>query len=354
MKKILAFAIAFVLTMCVLCPGALAALDPSDFVGTWYMLVKSLTDGTLLNGEDYLKGVTFVLFEDYTGFEYESAWGDEAITWGLGTGHYQGWIWILDSCGYGYFKSVDGYLLADGSEDLRLGKDLPPAGGHYRTDATLADFNGSWVVDYVLFLGMRMPFEEYLASYGGFNDNSVVMNAVTIDNGKLSDTKSEGSQLFEGDVSLSKLTLERINADRSPDTMGRSPDTMGRSPDTMDRSTDTMLFSLHEDGSMRYKAGQVILYYRRADTTEPTLETTLEPTTEPTTEPTAEPTPETTQVPETPPEEAPLPSEDPELTPANNDGGSGAPEWLIIALIALAVVAAGVIVTCIIVWFKKD
>ena len=344
-KKIfsLSLAIALVLTMCALYPVALAALDPSDFVGTWYLLIKSYdrtsVDGTFVNGEGQFRGNTYVLFEDYTGFEYEGPWGDEAITWGLGTGRQEGWIWILDWSGYGWFEPVDGYLLADGDERYTFGREPPPAGGHYRTDATLADFNGSWVVDFVFFFDMKMSLEGYLSLFGNSLDDDIErMFAVTIDNGRLTDSESEGGQPFIGDVSLSKLTVERTNADHT---------------------TATMSFSLHESGLMRYNTGIEIFYYKLAANPEPAPAPTPDPT--PTPEPTPEtsptPTPEPTPTPSpepTPPqEETPLPSEGPTPTPGNNGSGGG-PDWLIIAIIALAVLAIGGIVAFTIVWSKKQ
>ena len=56
MKKILASAIALVLTtsvICIPCPVAQAALDPNDFVGTWYYIYE-IEAGTFVNAERYI------------------------------------------------------------------------------------------------------------------------------------------------------------------------------------------------------------------------------------------------------------------------------------------------------------
>ena len=334
MKKSLTLSIALVITMCFLCPGRAAALDPNDFTGTWYSFTEHY-DGTLVNDEGYGSGITLVLLKDYTGFLYivgsMTGTRDEAITWGLGTGREQGQIWINTGEYYNlYLQAVDGRLIGLGPwTGVKLGRDIPPAGGHYRTDVALEDFNGSWAVDYVLRMGDKMSFEEFYTSFNSsFRDHDVIINALTIDNGKLTDSGSEGDQPFEGDVSLAKLAVERSNANGSKDTMS---------------------FSLHEDGLMSYYNRLGIFYYQQVKTLEPTPEPTLEPTPEPTTEPTTE----LPQEPSLPPDETPVPSEEPIPTPNNNGGGNGGPDWLVIEIIAFAVVAIGGIVTFTIVWNKK-
>ena len=264
-----------------------------------------------------------MLFEDYTGYQYEGTWGDEEITWGLGTGRWQGEVWILDTSGYEFLRPADGRLINSNNERVVFGREPPPAGGHYRIDATLTDFNGSWVIDYVLFVGTRWPVE----SLGEISDDDVlVLNAFTINNGVLTESEAEGSQPFTGGVSMAKLTVERAGA------RGLS---------------ETMSFTLHESGAMRYFNGVHAVYYQRVDTPEPTpsSESTPEPS------PSPDPKPSPASEPSSTPEETTQSRADFEPTRADNSGSD--PDWLVIAIITFAVVAIGCIVTFTIVWNKK-
>ena len=336
MKKFLALAIVLVITMCVPHPVAQAALDPNDYVGTWYLLRK-LPDGTFVNDETIsasIDGLTMVLFDDYTGYRYRGQFGDSAITWGLGTGSEQGYIWVIDNPFYYLFKPVDGYLIqGSGDYTYTFGREPPPAGGHFRIDVTLEDFYGTWVDDYVITLAFKVSFQEHLAIFQSGLDELKGMNSITIDNGILTDSGPEGGQSFECVLKLGKLAAE------TNDPLFKRK---------------TMLFSLHESGLMSLRIAGGVLYYRRVDDTpEPTPEQTPEPTPdptltpEPTPDPTPEPTPTTDQTP--PPEETPPPGEEPRPSPANNGSGSSGPDWLVIAIIALAGIAFCGIVTSIIV-----
>ena len=350
MKKFLALVIVLLLTMsviCVPCPVAMASTNPNDFIGTWYPL-NELEDGTLVNMEGYYKRWTLVLNADYTVHVYDDDWEEAGITdWGTGGNHGTpvGMIWILLGGGYMPYKLVDGCLISYYVESEIYSKDILPAGGRFLTDAALEDFDGSWVFSYAVANGMRMSIQEFYASRFGFilqMGEGFVMNELTIDNGRVTDTGSERGQTFEFDHSFGRLTAKFDN-------------------DNEHTFQNLLVFTLHESGLIRYTFLGSTIYYQRADAPDPTPEPepSPEPTPEPSEEPELSPEPEDTPLSEdapepTPePEETPLPEDMPIPTPANNDGGNSGPGWLIIALIALAVVAVGVIVTSIIVWKKK-
>ena len=350
MKKVLALAIALVLlTICIPRPSALASTNPNDFIGTWYPLFE--TDaGILINNEGCYTRPTYVINADNTAYVYEDDFADPwIIDWFPGTGAYAGMIYTVTGRGRTYYKMVDGIITDNHGYGEIFSMDILPAGGRFRTDAALADFDGSWVFSYAVANGMRMSIQEFYASRLGFilqMGEGFVMNALTIDNGRVTDTGSERGRTFEFDHSFGRLTA-KLDED-------------------IDHTyQNLMVFTLHESGLMRYNYLLSTIYYQREYTPEPTPEPTPLPSEEPepmpSPKPTPEPmpTPEETPLPSDEPEptpelgETPPPSVDPEPPPVNNNGGNGGPNWLIIAFVALAVVAVGVIVTSIIVWKKK-
>jgi len=111
MKKILALATALILTLSVLCTGALADLDPADIVGTWYLSTLEFGDTVVVPAEHDME-IVFVLYEDFTALARATYDEDAEGTWGIVDGRV---ALILADEDDGYFKVtltlIDGNLV---------------------------------------------------------------------------------------------------------------------------------------------------------------------------------------------------------------------------------------------------
>jgi len=82
MKKILALITTLTLTLFVLCAGALAALDPADIAGTWYLSALEMEDTVIVPAE-YDMEIIIALHKDFTALAQATYDEDAEGTWAI-------------------------------------------------------------------------------------------------------------------------------------------------------------------------------------------------------------------------------------------------------------------------------
>jgi len=234
MKRFLALAIALIVSLFVLCTGALAALESGDILGVWYLNSLVYND-TPIDPASIGMEITLVLNEDNTALAQVPEDEDQSGSWAIVDGQ------VVVSVGEGdemALTLVAGDLVADmGDGTMIFGRERAEAEPFeitsIRIDVILSDFNGAWIAFLVETGGMMFPadamgFEATLV----FEDSKVTATAFGVE------------QPLEGDVSAGVLTATGVDA-------------LGE--------TVTLSFNLHEDGTVSTAFDEdVTLYFQRA------------------------------------------------------------------------------------------
>lgn len=213
MKKIVLLTTALVVTLAMLCAGALA-LEPGDVLGAWYLNGME-AEGFSVSPSALGMDITLVLNEDNTAAMQMPGQEDAAGTWAIADGQL---VVTVDGDGLA-LSLVDGDLVAeeDGMKMI-FGKEKvdaePVEASPARTDAALADFNGTWNAHLAVIEGMELPIDALGLEFG-----------LVIEDGKATLSAFGVSDSMEGDVSGGVLT---VSAD----------------------GETTMTFTLHEDGTV--------------------------------------------------------------------------------------------------------
>jgi len=234
MRKILAVSIGVMLALSMLCVNALAAPDPNDILGIWYL--NSLeTEGMTLNPADFGMEMTMEFNADSTALLQSPGEEDMASTWAINGDQ------IVVSAEDGTditLALIDGNLCGDMDEvKMVFGREKVEGASveiaPVLTDSALADFNGSWIAFIAEADGIMLPIEML----------GMEITAV-INNGKATATMMGVDINLEGDVSDGVLTTVEIDADDEPTVIA---------------------FSLHEDGVMSAPLDEsVIIYFNKA------------------------------------------------------------------------------------------
>jgi len=231
MKKIQTLAIAFILTLAMLCTAALA-LEPADILGTWYLNAMEV-DGMSMNPAMFGMELAMTLEEGGTARMQMSGEDDTMGTWVI-----DGDEVTIEMDGEGLvFTIEDGNLVASEDEmKMVFGKEqaedtsaeIAPA----RTDAVLADFNGTWNAYLADFEDMKLPIELL-----------GIEVTLVIEDGNVVMTVSEDTLELAGDVSEGILMATGEDAGEAV----------------------TMAFSLHEDGVLScIFEDAFLLYFQKA------------------------------------------------------------------------------------------
>ena len=241
MKKTLALTTVVIITLSALCAGALAALEPSDVIGNWYL--NSIMYGeTPMSAATLGMEMTMELNEDNTAVMVMEMSGVSNST--SGTWVIAGEEVILTQAeggGSQVLTLVNGSLSSEQDDGgMVFGRERiveePIVIAPVRTDAVLADFNGEWTAYLAESAGMMLP-----ADVIGFEAT------LTIEDGKvtLAGSGFGESQQLEGDVSEGALTAVQVDAGGG---------------------TFSMSFNLHEDGTVSSVFLEAItLYFQKAD-----------------------------------------------------------------------------------------
>ena len=231
MKKTLVLATALVAIFSMLCVSALAALEPSEIIGQWYLNSIVMGD-TPINPADFGMDMTMVLSEDNTVRMQMAGEEDQAGTWAIVDG--QAVLSVGESDDDLIFTLADGILTAE-QEDMMMvfGREKEETEtieiAPVRVDAALADFDGAWNAYLGDVDGIKLPVAAF-----GFDVS------LAIDGGKVTVTAFGADQQLVGDVSAGVLTTTGEDSGDEPISMS---------------------FFLHEDGTLSCTFEETVTFY---------------------------------------------------------------------------------------------
>lgn len=242
MKKTLTLTTALILTLALLCAGALAASapEPSEVVGTWYLNSMEV-GGATMTPEMIGFEMTMTLNEDYSANMHVTGSEDTTVTWAITNGQ----VTVSSDGEEQVFDLVDGNLImeAEGTK-MVFGKEKGAAGSAtadiapVRTDAALADFDGTWKAYLVDAMGMTLPV-----------DAMGIDMSVVIAEGKATLAMVQGDD-------TNNIELEATLADGV---------LAGTATDAESEQSMNLSFSLHEDGVLSCDfQGQMTVYFQKA------------------------------------------------------------------------------------------
>jgi len=229
MKKLLALIAAVILTLCAACA---LAIEPADFIGTWYL--NSLEyEGLSLSPADLGMDAAIMLNVDTTAILMSTGEENLEATWAVAGDELSIY---LDGEVQTVFTLADGALVSDMDGGMMVfGREKPeaPVDSPVRGDAVLADFNGLWTASLVDIGGMKLSAEQMELDI-----------RLAIANGQVAMLEFGEETQLQGDVVEGVLTA-----------VGEE-----------DGELVQMLFSLHEDGVLSTLfMDSILVYFQRAN-----------------------------------------------------------------------------------------
>ncbi|MCL2867053.1 MAG: hypothetical protein FWF47_04745 [Clostridia bacterium] len=210
MKKALALALAFVLTVSLVPAGMAEALHPNEILGIWYLSAMEI-NGVLYHMADLGQEVSMNLLADNSAALYSSTTGDALGSWVIR----EDVLTVADDNDDEIsFILVDSGLYADKDGQIMFfNREKPQASNPpvapVRSDAVLAEFNGVWELHAMEDEGIYVPrtllpdsFDASLAILDGKMEGRILDSVLHTEG-----TVSEGALCLEGDAEGEKVSI---------------------------------------------------------------------------------------------------------------------------------------------------
>jgi len=209
MKKFLVLITVATLTLCALCASA-PAIEMPDFIGTWYLHIIEY-DGAQMNPAEMGMDLTIMLNVDETATimsfgerNKQAAWVIEGDTLAVYVGDEAQFVFTL--VGKALVSDMDGEIMT-----FRREKPDETIFASAKTNASLEDFNGSWIAYLAVFEGEMLPPEELLFDFQLTISNGQVVMVDDIEEALLQGSVIKGvltaSGEFNGEVTDIQFTL---------------------------------------------------------------------------------------------------------------------------------------------------